>query len=71
MGNTHSPVSEKALFAKLLSKFTTLKGLGVLFFLFTKKTSFSGGKQIGLRHGAEAHLPDQRSRQTQGKTHII
>jgi hypothetical protein len=43
----------------------------VCYFFYSRKTSFSGGKQIGLKHGAEAHLSDQRSRQAQEKTHIL
>jgi hypothetical protein len=43
----------------------------VCYFFYSRKTSFLGGKQIGFKHGAEAHLPDQRSGQAQRKTHII
>src|SRR6266853_5023724 len=41
------------------------------FFLFTKKAVSPGGKQIGIKHGAEAHLPDQRCRKAQRKTHVV
>jgi hypothetical protein len=45
--------------------------LRVCYFFYSRKTSFFGGKQIGFKHGAEAHLPDQRSGQAQRKTHIF
>jgi hypothetical protein len=42
----------------------------MLFFLI-HNPRFSGGDSIGIKHGAQAHLSDQRSGQAQGTTYLF